>query len=249
MPEELAEGLKEYLVEKVKSDKSFAKKFVTFMAGLASVPENIRIFSEEAAMIGWFSTSESFLGEMKKAFDQGQDALDQYMLNEIDSNYEKIKSSILSFHSNRKEILSCAFELHESQKWIASIPLFLAQTEGVFSENVGSFLFSEHTQRKEKLANRFKDKSEQYMPYLYSPFEVETQFSSSISSKSPANKRNGPNRNGILHGSRKHLDYGSKINSYKCISLLSYVSMVFASLEANKMRPLHDNATQPLFLI
>ncbi|MEH6711168.1 MAG: hypothetical protein V7733_08115 [Paraglaciecola polaris] len=235
MPEDIVKGLKEYLVEKIKSDENFAKEFVALMAGLASLPENIRIFSEEAAMIGWFSTSESFLGEMKKAFDQGQAALDQYMINEIDSNYVKIKSSILSLHSNRKEILTCAFELHERMNWIASIPLFLSQTEGVFSENVGSFLFSEHTQRKEKLAEKFRERAEQYMPYLYSPFEVETQFSSSISSKSQAKKRNGPNRNGILHGSRKHLDYGSKINSYKCISLLSYVSMVFASLEVNKI--------------
>lgn len=235
MREDIVKGLKEYLVEKAKSDENFAQEFVTFVAVLASVPENIRMFSEEAAMIGWFSTSESLLGEMKKAFDQGQDALDQYMVNEIDSNYDKIKSSILSLHSNRKEILSCAFELHEGQTWIASIPLFLAQTEGVFSENVGSFLFSGHDKRKEKLAERFRERTEQYMPYLYSPFEVETQFSSSISSKSQTKKKNGPNRNGILHGSRKHLDYGSKINSYKCISLLSYVSMVFADLEVHNI--------------
>lgn len=238
MPEDKVKGLKKYLVEKVKNDENFAKEFVTFvarLASLASVPENMRIFSENAAMIGWFSTSESFLSEMKKAFDQGQESLDQYMISEIDSNYDKIKSSILSLHSDRKDILTCAFELHECKNWIASIPLFLAQTDGVFSDNVGAFLFSEHARRKEKLAERFRDKADQYMPYLYSPFEVETQFSSSIGSKSQAKKKNGPNRNGILHGSKKHLDYGSKINSYKCISLLSYVSMVFADLEANKI--------------
>jgi hypothetical protein len=235
VPEDIVKGLKEYLTEKIKSDENYAKEFVSFVVGLASVPENMRIFSEDAAMMGWFSTSESFLGEMKKVFDQGQEPLDQNMISEIDSNYDKIKSSILYLHSDRKEILASAFELHESENWIASIPLFLAQTEGIFSENVGTFLFSEHVRRKEKLAERFRDKADQYMPYLYSPFEVETQFSSSISSKSQAKKKNGPNRNGILHGSRKHLDYGSKINSYKCISLLSYVSMVFASLEANEI--------------
>jgi hypothetical protein len=233
VPEGIVKGLKEYLVAEVKSNESFAKEFGTLMAELASLPEKMRIFSEASAMIGWFSTSESFLGGMKKAFDQGQEQLDQYMISEIDSNYDKIKSSILSLHPNREEILTCVFELHESENWIASIPLLLAQTEGVFSENIGTFLFSEHDKRKKKLAKRFRDKAEQYTPYLYSPFEVETQFSSSISSKSHAKKKNGPNRNGILHGSRKHLDYGSKINSYKCISLLSYVSMVFAKLEAH----------------
>ncbi len=235
MPEDIGEELKEYLVDKIKSDESFAKELGTFIAGLASVPEGIRIFSAEAAMIGWFITSKSYMGEMKNSFDQGQESLDQYMITEIDSNYDEIKSSILSLHSNREEILACAFKLHEGENWIASIPLFLAQTEGIFSENIGTFLFSEHDKRKEKLSERFKGKANQYMPYLYSPFEVETQFSSSIGSKSQAKKKNGPNRNGILHGSRKHLDYGSKINSYKCISLLSYISMVFASLESNKI--------------
>ena len=112
---------------------------------------------------------------------------------------------------------------------VASIPLFLAQAEGIFSENVGSLLFSEHDKRKAKLEERFKGSSDKYMPYLYSPFEVKTQFSAGISSSSKPKKLKGPNRNGILHGSRKHLDYGTQINSYKCISLLSYISMVFTN--------------------
>jgi len=231
MADDFSEGLKEYLIDKAKTDPQFCKEFAELVVGMASVPKNIQIFTEEAAKIGWFATSESFLGEMKKSYDKGRDVLDSYMIEEIDDNYGNLKSSLLKNHSNRKEILECAFELHESQNWIASIPLFLAQTEGIFSENVGSFLFSEHAKRKEKLKERFEEKASDYMPYLYSPFEIENQFSANISSKSQDKKKNGPNRNGILHGSRKHLDYGKKINSYKCISLLSYISMVFTSLE------------------
>jgi hypothetical protein len=230
----LGKRVKDYLLKKVATDKSFAKKFVGCLIDMASVPENIRIFSERAALIGWFATSESFLGEMKKSFDKGQDELDSYMIQEIDCNYEKIKSLILGNHLNRQKILACAFQLHENENWTASIPLFLAQTEGIFCENVGAFLFSEQAKRKERLKERFEEKASEYMPYFYSPFEVKTQFSSSISSNSQAKKKNGPNRNGILHGSKKHLDYGSKTNSYKCISLLSYISMVFISLEADE---------------
>jgi hypothetical protein len=36
-----------------------------------------------------------------------------------------------------------------------------------------------------------------------------------------------PNRNGILHGSRKHLDYGTEVNSLKALSLLAFVVYCF----------------------
>jgi hypothetical protein len=53
-----------------------------------------------------------------------------------------------------------------------------------------------------------------------------TPYSNSIGQSSEAHKEKGPNRSGILHGSRKHLDYGSKINSLKCFSLLAYTVFV-----------------------
>ncbi|WP_127559271.1 hypothetical protein [Saccharospirillum alexandrii] len=228
---ELINGMKSYLLQKIKDDPEFVKDLGNFIVGMASVPQNIRDFSEKSAAIGWFITSESYMANMKKAFDEGQEKLDSYMIAEIDHNYSKIKESLLQKHENRKHILSVAFDLYEQQNWISCIPLFLSQTEGIFSENVGSLLFSEHDLRKQKLQERFKDKAGEYMPYLYTPFESKTQFSAGISSASDNKKKNGPNRNGILHGSRKHLDYGTKINGYKCISLLSYVSMVFNDLE------------------
>jgi len=223
--------MKSYLLLKIKNDPEFIEELGKLIVGLASVPQNIRDFSESSAAIGWFFTTESFMGNMKKAFDESQEKLDSYMIEEINYNYSKL----LQNHEKRKHILSVAFDLHEQNNWIACIPLFLSQTEGIFSENVGSLLFSEHEQRKEKLQERFKDKAGEYMPYLYTPFESKTQFSAGISSASENKKKNGPNRNGILHGSRKHLDYGTKINSYKCISLLSYVSMVFTFLELENL--------------
>ncbi len=231
MSSELAKGMKSFLLQKIKDDPKFAEKLGSLVIGLASLPQNIRDFSEESAAKGWFFTSESFMGNMKEAYDEGQDKLDSYMIEEIDFNYSKIKETLLQNHQSREHILSVAFDLHEKSNWIACIPILLSQTEGIFSENVGSLLFSEHDQRKQKLKDRFKDKADEYMPFLYAPFESKTQFSAGISAASDSKKKNGPNRNGILHGSRKHLDYGTKVNSYKRISLLSYVSMVFTALE------------------
>jgi hypothetical protein len=227
----IIEEMKVLLLDKRKTDPTFVKEIGLIMAGLASLPESIRKFSEQSAKKGWFMINELPISDMKEAFDRGQAELDKYMIKEIDSNYLEIKQSILESHSKRKDILKCAFDLHESKNWIASIPLFIAQTEGVFHENVDAQLFSQHPKRKDKLRERSKKTTEEYMIYLYSPFETYNPFSAQTAHSSENSKRNGPNRNGILHGSSKHLDYGTKLNSYKCISLLSYVSMVFTQLE------------------
>ena len=66
---------------------------------------------------------------------------------------------------------------------------------------------------------------------LLEPFKVDLQISQGSSRASKA-KEKGPNRHGIIHGSRKHLDYGSKINSYKAISFLAF--LVFTTKDAFK---------------
>ncbi len=110
---DLIDGLKEYLEEKIKTEPNFISDAVQFISAIATVPENIRVFTEDAAKVGWFITSESFMAEMKRAFDSSQEKLDSYMFEEIDSNYIKIKQEIINNHPKRRIVLECAFELHE----------------------------------------------------------------------------------------------------------------------------------------
>jgi hypothetical protein len=41
--------------------------------------------------------------------------------------------------------------LHNEERYIASIPLLLSQTEGIFAQEMKSMLFSEHDQRKKNI--------------------------------------------------------------------------------------------------
>jgi hypothetical protein len=234
MNKEFMEGAKQFFTEKMKTDPDFIKGMLEAAKAITNYPAQLKRLTEEIALLGWFPTGESYIHGIADAHAAGRKALNEYMIKEIECDYHAIKRNLIGAHGNRSKILECAFALHESENWNASIPLFLAQTEGIFCENMGVFLFSEHERRKQVMQERFQDKANQYMPYLYAPFELQNlQYSSGISSSSQAKKLNGPNRNGILHGSRKHLDYGTKENSYKCISLLSYISMIFL-LEANE---------------
>jgi hypothetical protein len=58
---------------------------------------------------------------------------------------------------------------------------------------------------------------------LLEPYKIKTQFSEGVKKHSKTDKQKAPNRNGILHGHRSHLDYGSELNSLKSFSLLAFV--------------------------
>ncbi|KVX02631.1 hypothetical protein [Shewanella frigidimarina] len=66
---------------------------------------------------------------------------------------------------------------------------------------------------------------------ILSPLLQDTEFGARIGKGKQVDKAKAPNRNGFLHGSRKHLDYGTEINSLKCISLLAYVATTFISIK------------------
>lgn len=58
---------------------------------------------------------------------------------------------------------------------------------------------------------------------LLEPYKIKTQFSEGIRKSSFSDKKKAPNRNGILHGHRKHLDFGTELNSLNSFSLLAFV--------------------------
>ena len=213
----------------IRINPNVVKSIVSSVVEVANILDNYQKgfghFSEKAAEKGWFVTSHTNVQGMVAAYNQGEDSLDKFMEHEIESNFEEIRSSIISANQNRAHILNPAFEFHLSEQWVASIPLLLAQTDGIFAKKVGAYLFSEHEKRKSLILEKYGQKGESFIPYMCTPFEVETQFSASIGSQSAEKKKRGPNRNGILHGSSRHLDYATKINSLKCISLLSYIAM------------------------
>ncbi len=63
--------------------------------------------------------------------------------------------------------------------------------------------------------------------YLINTCRVASQNIFKDSSRATKGDIKGPNRHGIIHGSLKHLDYGSKLNSYKALSFLLFCVELF----------------------
>ena len=188
--------------------------------------KNIQMVKELAEK-GWFVSPFEVGGNVEFLFENPSDMgiLDTNMIVYINSIYKKLKEKTLKKFDKRKHILEVAFNLHENNNYVAAIPLFLSQIDGLCATQFGSFLFSEHAKRKDKIRTEIESNPifRFIIEPMLTPLQSEIQFSASIAHSAQNKKAKGPNRNGILHGSKKHLDYGTEINSYKCLSLLFYM--------------------------
>ena len=178
------------------------------------------------ATYGWFLNWETPVN-VEIALSKGKVELDQFMVAHLNQDWDTITSRLIALYPKRRHILETAIKLHKEGNYIASIPLFLSQVDGICAQNLGVFLFSEHERRQEEIQRRIDNSSDVLTNAFLETLNTRTQFGENISSKGKAKKELAPNRNGILHGSRKHLDYGTEMNSFKSFSLLAFVAYCF----------------------
>ena len=189
----------------------------------------------ELAGYGWFLNGNTPI-TVEVALKQGKASVDRFMVTHLKESWSKNTARIIRSYPEREHVLKAAFELHESGNYIASVPLFLSQIDGICAQNLGVFLFSEHQRRLERSKEIIDESSNSLTNAFLEVLNTETQFGAGISSHKRSKKDLAPNRNGILHGSRKHLDYGTEVNSFKAFSLLAFVVYCF---EKNSSRQGH----------
>lgn len=187
--------------------------------------EEQKISVTEMAEHGWFPNWHTFFFEPEEDYNN----LDEFMITHLDQCWYELKENIIEHCPKRKDILEVAFALHEQENYIASIPLLLTQSDGICSEEF-TYFFSKDNKTKERASDQIIRQAESneiainfLSEILLEPFKVDLQITQSSSKYSKAAKGKGPNRHGIIHGSRKHLDYGSRINGYKAISFLAFI--------------------------
>ncbi|GAH80009.1 unnamed protein product, partial [marine sediment metagenome] len=60
------------------------------------------------------------------------DKVNQFMDIEITKMLNEIKEKLIARFPNRKDALESAFKAHRNEDYFLSIPVFLAQTEGMY---------------------------------------------------------------------------------------------------------------------
>ena len=154
---------------------------------------------------------------MKGHIEEAEESLSKYFESRLDT----IENSIKDKFSHRSGLIGEAFEAHRTGKYSLSIPALFAQTDGIckeiFDENLfcGSIIFARNKYVEQitydSLLEALLSPLKQSMPVNKTRQEREADF-------------HGLNRHLVMHG--ESLDFGTKVNSLKAISLFNYIARV-----------------------
>lgn len=175
---------------------------------------------------GWFfdlDMTPSELWRLSADFSKNEVArAEDELANYFDSHVNEIKNDVTQRFPNRKACLDEAFLAHLKGCYYLSIPVFLAQTDGICKEAVGHHLFIKS--RKDKKPSTAIYVAQLADDSLHTAFMAALAFPLPIgaSEHERGDDFDQLNRHMVLHG--ESTDYGTKINSLKAISLLSYVA-------------------------
>jgi hypothetical protein len=214
--------------------------------------EQMKNMSQE----GWFPSVVTFMTLAKS-----DENFDSYMERCLVDKLNQIEDLLYSKHPDRKLILEEAFRLFKEERYLAAIPLFISQLDGLSEDKDHSPFFSMDPKADwKKLKKLDKDdpkilKSASFPKVLRYALSnkiegidpkciefyrevIENAATSFISDRTPkvdlSDNKKILNRNGIMHGHKDFVGYGTRINALKVISLLLFVDHMLSLIESNE---------------
>lgn len=175
---------------------------------------------------GWYLDLEMSLPsvwDLKNALTKGDNIeAETALVAYFESRLSTIEESISAKFPHRSHLIHAAFDAHRRNEYDLSIPVLLAQADGICKETVNEYLFLKHDKKPRTAIYVAQFTSDTYMAALLSPL-AETLPIDASGNERPRGFV-ALNRHTVLHGDS--LDYGTKINSLKSISLVNYVAHV-----------------------
>lgn len=178
---------------------------------------------------GWYLDLEMpipSLWQLKKALQEGSvQEVEEVLVQYFEERLDDIEASIVGRFPTREKMLRAAFAAHRRCEYELSIPVFLSQTDGICKEVVNEYFFIKQN-RKPRTANYVEQiAADTYRAALLSPLAHSLPIGASERERGLGFTE--LNRHMVLHG--ESLDYGTKTNSLKAISLINYVAHVLKS--------------------
>lgn len=161
------------------------------------------------------------LWDIKEAISSGEiDEVEEALVEYFESQLDEIENSFSAQFPHRSHIIASAFKAHRNGEYFLSIPVLLAQTDGICKEVVDQYLFMKKDKKPRTATYVEQIAADTYKAALLSPLAASTPIGASEHEREQG--FNLLNRHLVLHG--ESLGYGSKVNSLKAISLVNYVS-------------------------
>jgi hypothetical protein len=190
------------------------------------LPEHMRIACSELADQGWYIDGDfgaGAAGDLVRGIRSGNyEWVNIQLVDDYKQRLPAIKAALFERYPNRAKILLAAFRAHERGEYELSVPVFLAQADGICYDvtRLSMFLRIDGKPAVARYAESF-DSDEFHAAVLTS---IKRVHPIALSQKERPNDFNGLNRHQVLHG--EAVNYDTELNSFKAISLLSYLEWV-----------------------
>jgi hypothetical protein len=174
------------------------------------LPEKVQKVIELLAKNGWYIDSEMEIFGIdlfETVIDNVQfNEAEKFLINYYRENLKSIETRLYDKYPNRTKVVRAAFNAHVRREYDLSIPVFLAQADGICVDLIGKQLYK--TNHAIKNALEGYELSRMETAYLSAIFDV---FPISVGKNERKNGFKALNRHQVLHG--ESTDYGTEINS------------------------------------
>lgn len=213
-------------------NKQLSEVFKIVAENYSKVPEATKKALVLLAEKGWYLPSMDFSMDLHfelavELLNGSEDKVNNKLCELIKNDFEKLSEEIFFLYPHRSRIIKAACKVHNNNEYSLSIPIFLAQADGICKEKIGHDLFKKINGNPATARYVEKFNQDSFMSSLLEPFRVALPISASENQRK--NKNISLNRHQILHG--EVYDYDTELNSYKSFSFLSYVCTVLDMAE------------------
>lgn len=195
-----------------------------FRRGFETLPSRTKAALLVLGNNGWyldFSMPIPDVWRLQEVFEgESPEEAEVWLCNYYEQELERIKADLLRRHPDRKRILEAAFSAHVRGEYELSIPVFIAQADGLCKQAAGSHYFIRKGGRPATALHVEQTAAESITCALLSPLATTLPLGEPAWDKDPQSPT--LNRHHVLHG--ESLNYGSRENSLRAISFINYVS-------------------------
>jgi hypothetical protein len=193
---------------------------------LRDLPEHMRTACIELANEGWYIDGDfgaGACGDLVRAIRAGnQEWVNCQLMEDYTRRLPAVTAALFKRYPHRAKILRAAFAAHERGEFELSVPVFLAQADGICYEVTGRHMFI-----KSKGKPTVAEYTESFdLDALHAAVltPLRSVYAIGLSQQQRPKDFSGLNRHQVLHG--ESVDYDTELNSCKAISLLSYLEWV-----------------------
>lgn len=206
-----------------------------FVESIAALPEATRNALVILGERGWYVDPElpaGFLLAAATAIVDDLEGTTKDLCRITDERAAEAESTLCEAFPQRARIIGQAFAAHRSKTYALSIPVFLAQADGICQELHGVQIYSKDRSTHEPALKRKVEEVDldRLTTLLLTPLLTDMPLTASPRRRATATVRF--NRHAILHG--EAVDYDTFENSCRAISFLSYSAW---ALRLVKSRP------------